>query len=156
MPSLHFAVNTWFLDLRGSARIPSFRIKSCDQRSFSSRLQLSGTKSLFLSVILTLLVLLHLPWKPFSVQKPFLSPIALIHDSVCVCVCVCVCDTCVRACVRACVCVCVCVCVCAACVASWNYVRLKIMCKRLGPVRIMRPKSKYPLLSSSSSLLLLL
>ena len=63
--------------LRSSAdtrlfRTPSFQTKSCDQRSFSHQAPLSGTNSLFLSIIQPLSVLLSLPWKPFSFQKPFL------------------------------------------------------------------------------------
>ena len=38
-----------------------------------TRLQLSGTNSLFLSVILPLSVLLNVPWKPLSFQKAFLQ-----------------------------------------------------------------------------------
>ena len=48
--------------------------------------------------------------KTFLFENVFLSPIALIYDSVCMCVlraCVCVR---VRTCMHACVCVCVCVC----------------------------------------------
>ena len=63
--------------LRSSAvtrlfRTPSFRAKSCDQRSFCYQAPLSGTNSLFSSIILPMSVLLSLPWKPFSFQKPFL------------------------------------------------------------------------------------
>ena len=50
-----------------------------------NRLQLSGTNSLFLSVILLLSVLLNLPSKPFFFQKPFLQ--SHCPDMICVCVC---------------------------------------------------------------------
>ena len=64
-----------------------------------TRLQLSGTNSLFLSTILPLSALFYnLPWKPF----PFLqSQCPACPDMQLVCVCVC-------ACVRVQVCVCVC------------------------------------------------
>ena len=83
-----------------------------------TRLQLSGTNSLFLSDVLTLSALLNLPWKPFSFGKLIFSLIALIALICDWCVCVCAC---VRACVRACVCARACVCesVCVrACVHS--------------------------------------
>ena len=59
-----------------------------------TRIQLSGTNSLFLSTVLPLSALLNLPWKPFSFKYLFFSLIALICDW-CVCVrthvCVCAC-----------------------------------------------------------------
>ena len=87
-----------------------------------SRLELSGTNSLFLFVSSLL-----------SVQQPFLQSHC---PDVCLCVCVCVCvrarmSACVRACVRACarlcmcVCVGVCVCVCVSvCVCVCVYVHV--------------------------------
>ena len=66
-----------------------------------TRLQLSGTNSLFLSAILLLSALLNLSWKPFSFKKPFLQsycPDCADMRLVCVCVCV-------RTCASLCVCV---------------------------------------------------
>ena len=61
-----------------------------------SRLQLSGTNSLFLPTILPLSALINLPWKPFSFWKPFSSvSLPWYATGVCVCMCaslcVCVC-----------------------------------------------------------------
>ena len=65
-----------------------------------TRLHLSGTNSLFLSVILPLSALLNLPWKPFSFWKPFLQSHCPDNpDMRLVCVCVCV-----RACASLCLC----------------------------------------------------
>ena len=50
-------------------------------------LQLLGSSSLFLSIMLPLSVLSRRSWKLFSFQKPFFSPVALR----CVCQCVCKC-----------------------------------------------------------------
>ena len=57
-----------------------------------TRIQLSGTNSLFLSTVLPLSALLNLPWKPFSFKYLFFSLIALICDwCVCAHTCLCVC-----------------------------------------------------------------
>ena len=109
-------------------RIPSF----CSQSVFSAislpRLQLAGTNSLFLSVMLPLSVIWIFLWKTFSFQ-PFFSTLLPWYICVCVCVCVCVC-ACMRACVRAfvcarvfvSVCLCVCVCVCVVRVSVFVFV----------------------------------
>ena len=78
-----------------------------------TRLQLSGTNSLFLSTILPLSALLNLAWKPFSFLKTF-SSVSLPWYATGVCVC-------------ACMCVCVCVCVHVVCVEFWQYVLVKNM-----------------------------
>ena len=100
----------------------------------------------FYPVILPLSVLLNLPWKPFSFQKPFLqSHCPDIKLCVCVCVCMCahVCVVCVES-WKSVHCVCMCAHVCVVCVESWKSVHLKTW-RCLRPVWVRR--SKYPLLS---------
>ena len=97
---------------------PSDQISNLVSALSLTRLQLSGTNSLFLSAILPLSALLNFPRKPLSFQKPFLQSHCPDMRLVCVCVCVCVYA---RACVRVRVCVCACVCVCAFMLYALNF-----------------------------------
>ena len=79
-----------------------------------TRLQLSGTNSLFLSAVLPLSALLNLPWKPFSFWKPFLQshcPDCPNTRLVCVYIYICVC---------VCECACVCACIHVVCIEFWQ------------------------------------
>ena len=102
------AYSLFLQKLKLLSRIPSFRTKSCGQRSFSYQapdiwnqlpvsVRHSTSVSSFKSSVETFL---------FEKQQHFFSPIALRYVCVYVCVRACVCVY-VRACVRACVCVCV-------------------------------------------------
>ena len=134
-----------------------------------TRLQLSGTNFLLLSIMLLLSVLSFrssFKTSPFSktlpsVPLPWDSCVSVcVCQHVCVCVCVCVCA---RACVCALLCVCVCVCVCAfvcVCVCFSVYLSVhlnlccqnvcmhKRFCKCLEPVQVSCAKCPLSLLCS--------